>query len=74
MKNKTITLLKKEYHGFEDFYDYFRDVSEICEFPEDKQFSKVKGEFNGTIKVTVEFEPADDDMEAPTGLEPVLTG
>lgn len=55
-------LLKKEYHGFESFYDYFRDVQEICEFPEDNGFKKVKGEFQGTVKVTVEFIPEEGDM------------
>ncbi len=56
-------LLKKQYHGFEDFYDYFRDVAEICEFPEDPNFKKVKGEFQGTVKVTVEFIPAEGDVK-----------
>lgn len=57
-----IKLLDKEYHGFEAFYDYFRDVAEVCDFPEDETFKKVKGEFQGTIKVTVEFIPAQNDI------------
>lgn len=61
-ESKEIILLDKTYHGFEDFYDYFRDVSEICEFPEDENFKKVKGEFQGTVKVKVVFEPAAGDL------------
>jgi hypothetical protein len=55
-------LLNKSYYGFESFYDYFRDVAEICEFPEDKEFKKIKGEFQGAVRVLVEFFPADGDI------------
>lgn len=57
-----MVLLEKVYHGFEDSYDYFRDVSEIFDFPEDEDFKKVKGEFKGKIKVIVEFYPEDGDL------------
>lgn len=56
-------LLEKEYNGFEEFYDYFRDISEICDFPQDSDFKKVRGEFQGTVKVKVEFIPAEGDLE-----------
>jgi hypothetical protein len=59
---KEMILLNKKYEGFEDFYDYFRDVSEICEFPEDSAFKNVKGEFQGTIQVVVKFIPAEGDL------------
>jgi hypothetical protein len=54
--------LKKTYSGFESFYDYFRDTAEVCEFPEDKNFLKVKGEFKGEVRVLVEFIPSEGDL------------
>lgn len=58
-----IILLEKEYKGFEDFYDYFRDVQEVIDFPEDDDFKKIKGEFTGTMKVKVTFVPDDTDFK-----------
>lgn len=57
-----IVLLKKEYNGFESFYDYFRDVSEIFEYPEDRRGKQIKGEFLGKIKVSVTFYPEPGDI------------
>jgi hypothetical protein len=59
---KPLILLKKTYSGFESFYDYFRDTAEVCEFPEDKNFLKVKGEFKGEVRVLVEFIPSEGDL------------
>ena len=58
----TIVLLSKEYHGFEDFYDYSRDVAEVFEFPEDENAKRIKGEFKGIVKVVVTFTPATGDL------------
>lgn len=61
--NIEIILLEKTYHGFEDSYDYFRDASEVFDFPEDDLFKKIKGEFSGKLKVKVWFEPDKNDFK-----------
>lgn len=61
-KPKQLVILDKTYSGFEEFYDYFRDVAEICDFPEDAEFKKVRGEFSGNIVVKVIFEPGEGDL------------
>jgi hypothetical protein len=58
-----ITLLEKTYHGFEDFFDYFRDMQEICDFGPGKDV--LKGEFQGQVKVLVTYEK--DSEDAVTG-------
>lgn len=56
--------MKKEfnYHGFESFYDFYRDMEEIFE-PWNKEFSELDGEFQNTIKVTVEVLPLEKGAE-----------
>ena len=46
--------MKKEfiYHGFESCNDIHRDMAE---FWDDEPFNKLDGEFEGTIKITVEY-------------------
>lgn len=54
MKNKRIYI----YEGFEDFYDFYRDASEVLEpWSGDDDISKLDGEFQDTIKVTIEIIP-----------------
>jgi hypothetical protein len=57
----SITLLEKTYHGFEEVFDYYRDVQEVFMFPQDERLKKIKGDFTGKLKVTVVFEPDDSD-------------
>ena len=42
-----------EYRGFEEFYDFYRDMEELLE-PWNEEFSALDGEFKETIKVTIE--------------------
>jgi len=51
-------IYKKDYHGFEDIYDLERDMSELWDEPAAK---KIPGEFRGTITVTVEYTPSEED-------------
>lgn len=53
-----ITLMDKQYHGFEDATDIERDLSEM--FVSGKA-SSIPGEFQGTIRVVVTYEPSEED-------------
>ena len=57
--NKRI-IFEKEYCGFEDVYDIDRDISEMWDDPKAKG---IPGEFQGVIKVTVEYIPAEGEDE-----------
>lgn len=47
------------YHGFESTYDLERDMSELFY---NKEFKDIPGEFQGTLRVTVEYiEEGSDD-------------
>lgn len=56
--------LDNEYNGFESAYDIGRDVDEIFMFPKDEILKRIKGEFQGTIKIKITFSPEDGDIEA----------
>ena len=49
-----------EYEGFEDFYDFFRDMQEICE-PWNDIFNDIDDEFQNTVKVTIEVLPLEEE-------------
>ena len=53
------TLFEKTYYGFEDFADYFRDVHEAVDADFNPLMKTVSGEFQGRVKITIEYE--DDD-------------
>ncbi len=49
------TLWEKNYHGFESISDLERDVYEALD--------DVSGEFQGTIKVVITYEPAETEKK-----------
>lgn len=51
------TIFNKTYHGFEDVVDLERDISEMW------YDSGLPGEFQGKVKVTVEYEGDDVKVE-----------
>lgn len=53
-------IFHKEYFGFEDLADLERDISEMWDDNED-----IPGEFEGTVKVTIEY--IDDNEEEING-------
>lgn len=56
-----ITVFDKEYHGFEDAVDVFRDVSEAFDGRFNPSMKGIPGEFQGTMRVTITYEPSEDD-------------
>lgn len=48
----------KDYHGFEDINDLERDISEYI-----SDDSGLSGEFQGTLKVRITYEPRRDEEE-----------
>lgn len=51
--NKTI--FQKDYHGFESIYDLGRDMDEMLDPQFNPLAAGISGEFQGTVKVTVEY-------------------
>lgn len=51
---------QKRYHGFEDVFDLHRDISECLDGDFNEKAKDIPGEFQGTIKVTVEYFPEGD--------------
>lgn len=50
------TIFEKTYHGFEDCVDVYRDVSEAFDGDFNDIWKKIPGEFQGKVKVTIEYE------------------
>ncbi len=53
-------VFKKDYHGFESWADIGRDMSEIFDEPSMKN---VPPEGQGTLRITVEYIPSEEDEE-----------
>lgn len=53
-------IYKKEYHGFEDFSDYWRDMDEAVRPEFNAAMKDIPGEFQGTIRVTIEYVPEEN--------------
>lgn len=53
-------VFEKEYHGFESWIDMSRDIDEIWYEPTMKN---VPSEGRGTLKITVEYIPSEEDEE-----------
>jgi len=51
---------EKTYHGFEAVSDLGRDIDEMWQY----ELKDIPGEFQGTIKVTVEYIPSEDENRA----------
>lgn len=58
---EAIVLLDKTYEGFESFYDFFRDTSEVFDFPEDPRAKNIPGEFMGEVMTLVVYIPDEDE-------------
>lgn len=54
--DKKFKPFEKKYGGFESIFDLERDISEWLEHD-----SNLPGEFTGTLKVKITYEPADED-------------
>lgn len=54
-----IDIFDKTYHGFEDFFDYWRDVDEAVDKDFNSAMGSVPGEFQGKMRVTITYEPAE---------------
>lgn len=46
---------QKDYEGFEDLYDYFRDTTEAMDPTFNPNMAEIPGEFQGTMRVTIEY-------------------
>lgn len=49
-------IFEKTYYGFEDIYDMDRDLSEMWDERFNEKVKDIPGEFQGNVKVTVEYE------------------
>jgi hypothetical protein len=49
-------IFKEEYHGFEDVYDLPRDIEEMWDERFNPLVKGISGEFQGTVKVIIEYE------------------
>jgi hypothetical protein len=58
--NKRV-IFEKKYHGFEDVYDLGRDMDEVLDDRFNPNAKGIPGEFQGIIKVTVEYIPAEGE-------------
>lgn len=54
-------LWQKTYHGFEDFSDYWRDTHEAVDSDFNPEMKSIPGEFQGKVKVTIEYIPEGED-------------
>lgn len=62
MSNRVIW--QKSYNGFEDAVDLGRDIYECLDGDFNDKAKNISGEFQGVLKVTVEYFPADDEVES----------
>jgi hypothetical protein len=53
-------IFKKEYHGYEELFDYFRDMDEAVRSDFNDKAEILNGEFSGTVKVTIEYVKEDE--------------
>lgn len=54
-------IYEKEYHGFESLYDLGRDVYEAFDSRFNEKAKDIPGEFQGTVKVTIEYMESEDE-------------
>lgn len=52
----------KDYHGFESMSDLDCDVYEALDERFNPKAKDIPGEFQGTIKVTMEYIPAEEEL------------
>ena len=53
-------ILKREYSGFEDLYDFDRDMSEALDSDFNPAAKIIPAEFNGTVTVTITYKEDED--------------
>lgn len=51
---------QKDYEGFESLYDYFRDTDEAMDARFNSNMAEIPGEFQGTMRVTIEYIEEED--------------
>lgn len=56
----TSPIFQRDYDGFESFPDMVRDVSELFYI---QGFAQIPGEYQGTMKLTITYEPPQDSKE-----------
>ena len=54
---------RKKYHGFEDVSDLGRDIYECLDGRFNEKAKDIPGEFQGTLRVTVEYFPEGDGSD-----------
>jgi len=52
-----MVLFQKDYVGFEALYDLGRDVSEAIDSAYNPAAAILQGEYQGTVRVTITYEP-----------------
>ena len=60
-----LKIYEKDYIGFESLYDIQRDVYEALDPKFNPNIESVPEEFNGTIKLTMEYIPNERGDEGP---------
>ena len=56
-------VFKRDYVGFESAIDIEQDIGEMWDDP---RWKTIPGEYRGTLRVTVEYIPSDEDPEIET--------
>ena len=66
-----MVIFKKEYKGFEDSYDVYRDVSEALDADFTPIWKSIGGEWLGTLKITIEYvdEKGNDTIMFPARIQ-----
>lgn len=54
-QDDAMVIFSKEYHGFEDCVDIFRDVSEMFDRSLNPDVADLPGEFHGTVTIKVTY-------------------
>lgn len=57
MSEEKMKVWHKDFTGFEDLYDLERDISDAIEY----EHIVPNGEWQGTLRVTMEYIPAEDE-------------
>lgn len=62
--NTVNKIWSKDYHGFESLYDLERDISECLDKDFNPQAKLLPSEFNGIVRVVIEYLPSKEEIEA----------
>lgn len=54
-------IFQKDFEGFESLQDWDRDMSESIQSDYNSDAKVLDGEFTGTLRVTIEYIPSEDE-------------